>query len=59
MTAAAIRSLCTKIVIVGNGIWVKNYLTVLVYTKTIVHLSVSVYTAATQFGKYSRLATST
>ena len=57
MTAAAIRSLCTKIVIVGNGIWVKNYLTVLVYTKTIVNLSV--YIAAMQFGKYSRLATST
>ena len=58
-TAAAIRPLCTKIVIVGNGIWVKNYLTVLVYTKTIVNLSVSVYIAAMQFGKYSTLATST
>ena len=35
-----------KIVIVGNSNWVKiiifvpNYLTVLVYTKTIIHLSV-------------------
>ena len=56
-TAAAIRSLCTKIVIVGNGIWVVY--TKVVYTKTIVNLSVSVYIAAMQFGKYSRLATST
>ena len=40
--------LCTKIVIVGNSKWVKNhpsnivfnYLTVLVHTKTIIHLSV-------------------
>ena len=45
-TAAAVRSLRAKIVIVGNSIWVENhhfllnYLTVLVYTKTIVHLSV-------------------
>ena len=42
MTTAAIRSLRAKIVIVGNSKWVKknvifvlNYLTVLVYTKTV------------------------
>ena len=45
MTAAA-QSLRNKIVIVGNSKWVKNhhfvlnYLTVLVYTKTIIQLSV-------------------
>ena len=42
----AVRSLRAKIVIFGNSKWVKNhhfvlnYLTVLVYTKTIIHLSV-------------------
>ena len=46
VTTAAVRSLRAKIVIVGNSKWVKNhhfvlnYLTVLVYTKTIIHLSV-------------------
>ena len=46
MTAAAVRSLRAKIVIVGNSIELKiiifvlNYLTVLVYTKTIIHPSV-------------------
>ena len=46
-TAAAVRSLRAKIVIVGTAlfelkiiIFVLNYLTVLVYTKTIIHLSV-------------------
>ena len=45
-TTAAVRSLRAKTVIVGNGKWVKNhifvlnYLTILVYTKTIIHLSV-------------------
>ena len=45
-TTAAVRSSRAKIVIVGNNEWVKNhhfllnYLTVLVYTKTIIHLSV-------------------
>ena len=45
-TAAAARSLRAKIVIVSHSIWVKivvfvlNYLTVLVYTKTIIHLGV-------------------
>ena len=43
---AAVRSSRAKIVIFGNSKWVKNhhfvlnYLTVLVYTKTIIHLSV-------------------
>ena len=45
-TTGAVRSLWPKIVIVGNSKWVKNhisalnYLTVLVYTKTIIYLSV-------------------
>ena len=41
--ATAVQSLRAKIVIVGNSkciIFVLNYLTVLVYTKTIIHLSV-------------------
>ena len=44
-TTAAVRSSRAKIVIVGNSKWVKkhhfvlNYLTVLVYTKTIIHRS--------------------
>ena len=47
MTTAAVRSLRAKIVIVGNSKWAKNhifvlnYLTVLVYTKIIIHLSVA------------------
>ena len=39
-TTAAIRSLRAKIVIVGNSKWVLNYFTVLVYSKTIIDLSV-------------------
>ena len=44
-TTAAVRSLCAKIVIVAVNelkiiIFVLNYLTVLLYTETIIHLSV-------------------
>ena len=56
--AVAVRSLHAKIVIVaGNSKWIKiiifvlNYLTVLVYTKTIIHLSIGGY--CLQFGTTS------
>ena len=65
-------NLCTKIVIVGNSKWVKNhlsnivfnYLTVLVHTKTIIHLSVGgkwllTYLAASRLSKFPPLPTST
>ena len=60
----AVRSLHTKIVIVaGNSKWIKiiifvlNYLTVLVYTKTIIHLSIGGY--CLQFGTTSKFPCST